>query len=391
MAKPAPSRVAAALDYLERLKSQAAEFGGGVVENLADRARSVGGLAYEALATDPNMGRMTTAEFSEASSRPTPRLDQAAQDLGTISKAIVTQPIQTGKAIVQGEIDRAQGATTSPRAAGKYAGSFIDPMRIAAALRKTAPVLELDVYHGTPHRFPATEANPLGEFDASKIGTGEGAQAYGHGVYLAEDPKIAAEYSKRLWANKNYLGHPEINAAEKKASDASNAWFQSVIDGAPTETKAKLKAVYETADAELKTTKSQYGRQMYKADLPDKMIDKMLDWDEPIGAGRENLLAEIAKNPKLDVKQYEELLGLTPKSVNQQETGEMLYKALREDLGSDKEASAVFQQAGFPGVKYLDALAKKRRSDVDWTDKKDKRNFVVFPGEEKKVKILERK
>jgi len=376
---------------LERLKSQAAEFGGGVVENLADRARSVGGLAYEALATDPNMGRMTTAEFSEAASRPTPRLDQAAQDLGTISKAIVTQPLKTGQAIVQGEIDRAQEATTSPRAAGEYAGSFIDPMRIAAALRKTAPVLELDVYHGTPHRFEPTEANPLGEFDASKIGTGEGAQAYGHGVYLAEDPKIAAEYSKRLWANKNYLGHPEINAAEKKASNASNAWFQSVIDGAPTETKAKLKAVYETADAELKTTKSQYGRQMYKADLPDKMIDKMLDWDEPIGAGRENLLAEIAKNPKLDVKQYEELLGLTPKSVNQQETGEMLYKALREDLGSDKEASAVFQQAGFPGVKYLDALAKKRRSDVDWTDKKDKRNFVVFPGEEKKVRILERK
>ena len=391
MAKPAPSRVAAALDYLERLKSQAAEFGGGVVENLADRARSVGGLAYEALTTDPNMGRMTTAEFSEAASRPTPRLDQVAQDLGTIGRAIVTQPLKTGQAIVQGEIDRAQEATTSPRAAGEYAGSFIDPMRIAAALRKTAPVLELDVYHGTPHRFPATEANPLGEFDASKIGTGEGAQAYGHGVYLAEDPKIAAEYSKRLWANKNYLGHPEINAAEKKASNASNAWFQSVIDGAPTETKAKLKAVYETADAELKTTKSQYGRQMYKADLPDKMIDKMLDWDEPIGAGRENLLAEIAKNPKLDVKQYEELLGLTPKSANQQETGEMLYKALREDLGSDKEASAVFQQAGFPGVKYLDALAKKRRSDVDWTDKKDKRNFVVFPGEEKKVRILERK
>ena len=391
MPRHSPSKVAAALDYLERLKSQATEFGGGVAGNLADRARSVGGLAYEALTSDPNMGRMTTAEFSEAASRPTPRLDQAAQDFGTISKAIVTQPIQTGQAIVQGEIDRAQEATTSPRAAGEYAGSFIDPMRIAAALRKTAPIAELDVYHGTPHRFPGTEENPLGEFDASKIGTGEGAQAYGHGVYLAEDPKIAAEYSKRLWANKNYLGHPEINAAEKKASNASNAWFQSVIDGAPTETKAKLKAVYETADAELKTTKSQYGKQMYKADLPDKMIDKMLDWDEPIGAGKENLLVEIAKNPKLDVKQYEELLGLTPTSVNQQETGEMLYKALREDLGSDTEASAVFQQAGFPGVKYLDALAKKRRSDVDWTDKKDKRNFVVFPGEEKKVRILERK
>ena len=104
MPRPAPSRVAAALDYLERLKNQAAEFGGGVVENLADRARDVGGLAYESL-----LHRLYA-------NSPTPRIDQAAQDFGTIGRAIVTQPIQTGKAIVQGEIDRAQGATTSPRA-----------------------------------------------------------------------------------------------------------------------------------------------------------------------------------------------------------------------------------------------------------------------------------
>ena len=147
MPRPAPSRVAAALDYLERLKSQATEFGGGVAGNLADRARSVGGLAYEALTSDPNIGRMTTAEFSEAASRPTPRLDQAAQDFGTIGKAIVTQPIQTGQAIVQGEIDRAQEATTSPRAAGEYAGSFIDPMRIAAALRKGG-TMRRDIFTG---------------------------------------------------------------------------------------------------------------------------------------------------------------------------------------------------------------------------------------------------
>ena len=169
MAKPAPSRVAAALNYLERLKSQAAEFGGGVVENLADRARSVGGLAYEALATDPNMGRMTTAEFSEAASRPTPRLDQTAQDFGTISKAIVTQPIQTGKAIVQGEIDRAQEATTSPRAAGEYAGSFIDPMRIAAALRKGG-TMRRDIFIGKSARtWDASAAKRAEELEAAGV------------------------------------------------------------------------------------------------------------------------------------------------------------------------------------------------------------------------------
>ena len=38
-------------------------------------------------------------------------------------------------------------------------------------------------YHGSPHDFD--------RFDMSKIGTGEGAQAYGHGLYLAESPAVA--------------------------------------------------------------------------------------------------------------------------------------------------------------------------------------------------------
>ena len=207
------NRLAAALDYLERIKRQAVDFGGGVASNLAERAKSAGGLAYEALTSDPNIGRMTTAEFSQAAAdRQTPRLDQAAQEIGTIGKAIVTQPIQTGKAIVQGEIERAQGATQSPRAAGEYAGSFIDPARMAAALRKTGPVMaELDVYHGTPHRFEPTEANPLGEFDASKIGTGEGAQAYGHGIYYAETPEVAKGYATTL-ANRDSANQGRLNA-----------------------------------------------------------------------------------------------------------------------------------------------------------------------------------
>jgi hypothetical protein len=141
------------LEYLQKLKSGVGEFVGGVGTTLADRAKAAGGLAYEALTSDPNISRMNTAEFSEAAAnRQTPRLDQAARDIGTIGKAILTQPVQTGKAIVRGEVDRAKEAMTSPQAAGQYAGSFIDPTRLAAALRHSAPI-------------------------ASKIGTGEGAQA----------------------------------------------------------------------------------------------------------------------------------------------------------------------------------------------------------------------
>ena len=46
--------------------------------------------------------------------------------------------------------------------------------------------------HGSPHAFT--------KFLMSKLGTGEGAQAYGHGMYFGEgfDSPTAIEYQKRL-------------------------------------------------------------------------------------------------------------------------------------------------------------------------------------------------
>jgi len=45
-------------------------------------------------------------------------------------------------------------------------------------------------YHGSPHDFD--------EFSMSKIGTGEGAQAYGHGLYFAENEAVAQGYRDAL-------------------------------------------------------------------------------------------------------------------------------------------------------------------------------------------------
>lgn len=364
MAKPAPSRVAAALDYLERLKSQAAEFGGGVVGNLADRARSVGGLAYEALATDPNMGRMTTAEFSEAADRPTPRLDQTAQDLGTIGRAIVTQPIQTGKAIVQGEVERAREAMSSPRAAGQYAGSFIDPMRIAAALRRTAPVLELDVYHGTPHRFPATEANPLGEFDASKIGTGEGQQVYGHGIYLAEAQDVGDSYRRALTPHQvtSDAAQSLANYAirQRREPEAAIQWLEKERKAYKEPPPLETMKQYDDAIAILRQGNVEKVGNLYKADLPDKMIDRMLDYDKPLKEQPANVQKFFSAIYKPD---------------------DYLVNWLKE--GDADDVAKGLQEAGIPGIRYLDAGSRGQGGSGT-------RNFVVFPGEEKKVRILER-
>ena len=69
-------------------------------------------------------------------------------------------------------------------------------------------VSPLTAFHGTPHRFEPTPANPLGEFRAAKIGSGEGAQAYGYGLYFAESPGVAREYQKMGEMVFRYNGKP---------------------------------------------------------------------------------------------------------------------------------------------------------------------------------------
>lgn len=76
----------------------------------------------------------------------------------------------------------------------------------AAREATTAPREGIRAYHSSPHDFD--------RFDLSKIGTGEGAQAYGHGLYFAENPRISDRGGDywRQFLNKMPSG-PEQSAA----------------------------------------------------------------------------------------------------------------------------------------------------------------------------------
>jgi hypothetical protein len=56
----------------------------------------------------------------------------------------------------------------------------------------------LIAFHGSPHSFDT--------FDASKIGTGEGAQAYGHGLYFADNEAVARGYRDALTRGQGVAG-----------------------------------------------------------------------------------------------------------------------------------------------------------------------------------------
>src|SRR4029077_8360868 len=58
---------------------------------------------------------------------------------------------------------------------------------------------------GSPHSFE--------KFDIGKIGTGEGAQSYGHGLYVAENPEVAAAYKQPGY------NQPGLSDAQFRAMD----------------------------------------------------------------------------------------------------------------------------------------------------------------------------
>ena len=71
----------------------------------------------------------------------------------------------------------------------------------------------LQLYHGSPHLFTPTEANPLGQFDTlSFMGSGEGAQAFGPGTYLSGNIPLAEHYAATL-ARKRQGSFPSSWAA----------------------------------------------------------------------------------------------------------------------------------------------------------------------------------
>tara|TARA_R110000868_G_C10840615_1_gene760037 strand:+ start:162 stop:1250 length:1089 start_codon:yes stop_codon:yes gene_type:complete len=271
------------------------------------------------------------------------------------------------------------------------AGRMLSPSPgdLMSLARRAPSIQELITYHGTPHRFEPTPANPLGEFRASQIGTGEGAQMYGHGIYLAEAPDVAKQYADNV---KDMGAIKDINARLSQLASEMDKYrgaeYGKFIDPRGYELKAQYDALMDS-----RSGVSQAPGNLYTADLPDEMIDKMLDWDKPLSEQSKEVKEKISDYIKTLKPEYIKgamgerryydpgariayaLRGLEGDNM----TGEQFYQS----LGYSKEAaSKTLKEFGLSGIKYLDQGSRK--------EGKGTRNFVVFPGEEKKVKILKR-
>ncbi len=260
---------------------------------------------------------------------------------------------------------------------------------------------ELEGWHGTPHEFAPTENNPLGEFDSSKIGTGEGNDAFGYGTYLAEAQGIGRHYkdqlSRRLgddpswWEGKKL---PDaLTTSEQKTYDILRGKLFKTTSGGPNlsaEESATLRSLGDKHRAYSEGIEAMKPKGfLYRVKLHPEIVNKMLDWDRPLGEQSEHVqkvFKDLMESEiwDADTRKLVEKVGIPHHQIKGSKLYELVASsdALAGKGQFGKAASEELARRGIPGIKYLDASSRRNGDGT--------RNFVVFPGEEKKVRIVER-
>lgn len=249
-------------------------------------------------------------------------------------------------------------------------------LRVIRALSKADDVPRgvIRAYHGSPHSFS--------RFDASKIGTGEGAQAYGHGLYFAGTEDTADFYRRKLsengdaperWARDFWDAQsaPDAIGSPEAAYDYLLKYIRSIRNAGPGSSYSPgLKRHYAAAEKYL-LSQDPYivpppVRQghMYEVELgvPE---ESLLDWDAPI-------------SDQTNVRQR--LGSLGDVALRDRLTGRNVYELMQAQHGNDRNASSVLTEFGIPGIQYFDAGSRSQQQGT--------RNYVMFPGTEDRIRIL---
>ena len=307
------------------------------------------------------------------------------------------EKLMLGLDIVGSAIPLAGPAAKGAVALGKYAAP-----QIAQGLEnyafKTGMALPMDVWHGTPHRFPPTAKNPLGEFDPTKIGSGEGAQAYGYGHYVAESPGVAKSYQTALTHSDDYVDGQLLdssipkhflakilneesgnvgNARDALQSLARPGGSKSVADSA----KQALMLLDSGQRPKLQTIKPE--GTLYKIDLPDEVVPRMLDWDKPLSQQSESVKKALSVDKRAKDSLYQDVGEYYRALTSRYAANAPAHMSVEQaENWAQQFASQKLREMGIPGIQYLDAGSRGASTGT--------RNFVVFPGNEGLLNILGR-
>lgn len=285
-------------------------------------------------------------------------------------------------------------------AQARLMGGQVDPQAYQSYMNKMQNIGGLlgsiRVYHGSPHKFD--------KFDLSKIGTGEGAQAYGHGMYMAESPGVAKQYAESLSPLEILHNGRSVGVFDKDA--AANAAHQIRATGGDVDKAIKRAGnLYngkwrDDVIAEIKRlgpgdVSERIDGSFYEADLrwPDAAREAadplgpqhFLDWDAPLSkqpeAVRKVMEPYAAPVRAVEAQHAGPEWGDLAAPRDYDPTGAELLQLFRGKLngmdantvltgGIGPEVSARLRQAGIPGIRYLDAGSRGTGQGTS--------NYVVF-------------
>jgi hypothetical protein len=257
--------------------------------------------------------------------------------------------------------------------------TFRNPGEIGDVAESRAPIQGIRAYHSSPHDFE--------KFDLSKIGTGEGAQVYGHGIYAAENPAVSGQggtyynqFMKRFSGPESsaaiYLqaaGFDRQRAAQIMRDSIAKDEAHTATLGVTGEDLANFNAYNTQRKEALARLESgaPVGPRTYELNIKADPA-QMLDWDKPLGQ-QSDYVREALTPQRLGLKAAGPLgdkgwYGWTDaqnRLVGRAQTKDVpaeifdpreMAQSVYRGVGTWKppEASNILNQAGIPGIKYLD-------------------------------------
>ena len=234
------------------------------------------------------------------------------------------------------------------------------------------------VWHGTPHRGIETTG-----FKLNKIGSGEGAQAYGWGMYFASQREVAEGYRRSLSGavtadtDVPHIERRAVEMARAFAEDDPRSWLLKRADTGTTHTTPAIPPeTFRNAINGLDAGRIRIDSgQLYSANIPED--SDLLDWDKPLSEQPEKVRDELVGLIESHVAKHyvgvdgkrrimvrvagQErvfLSGAEAKSyLLSNMTGQDVYLTLAQ-ASSPQKASAELNTAGIPGLRYLDGNSR---------------------------------
>jgi len=241
----------------------------------------------------------------------------------------------------------------------------------------------LTAYHGSPHDFD--------QFDTSKIGTGEGAQSFGHGLYFAQNEDVAKNYRDKLAGQDTYmidhiLEHaPELKNADRDTQMDLHKWAMNEKHDPYSAAKwaqagnSRLREFDQNRIANVLASYRNASRgHMYEVGIKAHPND-FLDWDDYKANQSNKVHRAVSKLIEDKINKENPSNEDKYRYLSPTLKGREIYSLIHED---PQEASKLLHAHGIKGIKYLDELSRFKDDD----DEDKTYNYVVFDDKDVHVR-----